>query len=475
MATYHRARQPGASLAHQTTPRNTSFQPIPAPYAAGRNGPFRMDLADVLGKDEVEEITKAGSMAFHCMGDTGGVKNPEPQRLVERGLEQSLQHDSIAPSLRGAAMSPSFCYHLGDVVYYNGEVKEYFSQFYDAYEHYPLPIIAIPGNHDGEPVDPNATSLEGFYRNFIIGAVQPNATNTQPGTTHPAPADPADASPPVPVAQHPAGPLVYTPESFDSGRPAMIQPFFYFTLNTPYATFIGLYSNVPEHGRFDDQQRAWFHSEMAAADKTKALIVAVHHPIYSFDDHHSGSPTMAKELEDAINVSKRVPNMVLSAHVHNYQRIELQAAGHLIPFFVIGNGGYWNLHHLAAANGYKDPETEAALRSSIDSRHGFMTFEISDSVINGHMTTVPRPQESWTDAQAYNASFDVFSYSSLPAFLKGGETITIVPADGTNIPPHTDHTAPHPPARTAASDARAQARGAHAARTAQKVQGKRSH
>jgi hypothetical protein len=38
---------------------------------------------------------------------------------------------------------------------------------------------------------------------------------------------------------------------------------------------------------------------MAAADAKKALIVAVHHPVYSFDDHHSGSPTMAKELEDA--------------------------------------------------------------------------------------------------------------------------------------------------------------------------------
>lgn len=95
---------------------------------------------------------------------------------------------------------------------------------------------------------------------------------------------------------------------------------------------------------------------------------------------------------------------------------------HTVPFFVIGNGGYWNLHRLAAPNGYRDPETEAKLMSSIDSRHGFMTFEISDSVINGHFTTVPRPQESRTDAQAFNASFDVFSYSAVPAFLKDGET-----------------------------------------------------
>jgi hypothetical protein len=442
MTTYHRARQPGASLAQRATPRITSFQPIPAEYAKDRRGPFRMDLSEVLTADEMQEITAAGSMSFHCMGDTGGVKNPEPQQLVERGLEQSLHSGNIAPSLRGAAMSPSFCYHLGDVVYYNGEVAEYFPQYYDPYEHYPLPILPIPGNHDGEPVDAQATSLEGFYRNFL-------ALKAADGKT------------------------TYTNESRDSGRPAMTLPFFYWTLTTPFATFIGVYSNVPEHGRIDDQQRAWFQSEMQAADPKKALIVAIHHPIYSFDDHHSGSPTMAKELEDAINASRRVPNMVLGAHVHNYQRIELQTAGHLIPFFVIGHGGYWNLHHLAAADGYKDPETEAKLVSSIDSRHGFMTFEISDSVINGHMTTVPRPQESWTDADAYNASFDVFSYTSLPLFLKDGETITLVPSDGTNVAPHTDHTKAEPPARSQAAQQRVHARDAHAARTAQRAHGRR--
>ena len=170
----------------------------------------------------------------------------------------------------------------------------------------------------------------------------------------------------------------------------MTQPFFYWTLTTPFATFIGLYRNVPEHGRLCDGQRAWFQAEMAA-DRTKTLIVAVHHPVYSFDDHHSGSSTMARELEDVINASRRLPNPMLSAHVHNHQRIERQLDGHAIPFFIIGNGDYWNLHRLAAVNGYCDPETGARLIASINSRHGFMTFEISDSVINGHLRTMPRP------------------------------------------------------------------------------------
>ena len=439
MSNYSRPRQPGASLAHKQAPRNTAFEPIPDTYTKGRKPPYRMALDSILSAAEVAEITTAGSMAFHCVGDTGGVKDPQPQKLVERGMEMSLQPGSLEPSLRGAAMSPAFCLHLGDVVYYNGEIAEYNAQFYSAYEHYPLPFVAIPGNHDGEPMaDGSTTTLDGFYRNFLAVPAEP-------------------------------GQPVYTAESTDSGRAAMTQPFFYWTLVTPFATFIGLYSNVPEHGRLDGTQRAWFQGEMKNAARDRALIVAVHHPVYSFDDHHSGSPTMAKELEDAINASRRVPNMVLSAHVHNYQRIERDVGGHTVPFFVIGNGGYWNLHHLAAAAGYKDPETEAALISGIDSRHGFMTFDISDSVINGHFTTVPRPQESWTDAQAYNASFDVFNYSSLPLSLADGVQVTLVPPDGTNVPPHTDHAEPTPPARSPRAQQKIAAQNAHAARTTARV------
>ncbi len=442
MSGYSRPRQPGASLAHKAAPRNTAFEPIPPAYAAGRDTTRRLRLQDLIEAAEVEEITRAGSLAFHCIGDTGGVKDPQPQALVARGMEQSLRPGSIEPTLRGAAMAPAFCLHLGDVVYYNGEIKQYGSQFYEAYEHYPLPILAIPGNHDGEPVaDGSSTTLDGFARNFL--------------------ATPEGGRP------------VFTPESQDSGRPAMALPFFYWTLEAPFVTIIGLYSNVPEHGRLDDAQRAWFRDAMAKADPARALVVAVHHPVYSFDSHHSGSPTMARELEDAINASRRVPNMVLSAHVHDYQRIEAAVGGHTVPFLVIGNGGYWNLHRLAAAPGYRDPETGATLVAGIDSRHGFMTLDVGAATINGHMTTVPRPQESWTDAQAFDATFDVFHYTAAPLFLARGETATLLPAEGAHVPPHVDAAAPEPPPRGHAAAQRVVARDAHAARTLGRLAGHR--
>jgi len=387
----HRPRQPGASLARKAPPRIVEFEPIPADFKPRRDKPFRMELAEVIGQEQTDAITAAGRLAFHCVGDTGGVKRPESQMLAARGMEQGLQSDR---------MNPAFCYHLGDVVYYTGEVTEYWPQFYEPYEHYKLPIVAIPGNHDGELLTRKSVSLLGFYENFVAAA-----------------------------------PRTFTLESRDSGRPAMNQPWFYWTLLTPFATFIGLYTNVPEHGRLSDEQREWFQSEMRAADPEKALIVALHHPVYSFDDHHSGSPNMAQELQDAINASRRVPNMVLAAHVHNYQRIELRTADITLPFFVIGNGGYWNLHYLASQPGYADPETGAKLISAIDSRHGFMTFEISPKVINGHFTTVPRPQESWSDPNAFDTTFDVFSYPATPILLPDGQNVTLLPDNGSHLAP----------------------------------------
>ncbi len=436
MTIFHRPRQPAASLAHVAQPNTVSFVPIPAQYAAGRNPPYQMNLSDVLSADEITEITQAGSMAFHCVGDTGGVKDPTPQQQVAQGLVNALTGATGTSTPAGGTMAPAFFYHIGDVVYFNGEVDQYYGQYYAPYEHYPLPIMGIPGNHDGDPLNAQAISLEGFYRNFLAA----------PGTP------------------------VYTTESRDSGRPAMHQPFFYWTLLTPFATFIGLYTNVPEHGKIDADQRAWFQQQMKAADKTKALIVALHHPIYSFDTYHSGSPTMAQELQDAINASGRLPNMVLTAHVHNYQRIEVSAAGVSIPIFVIGNGGYRNMHKLSASPGYKDPETGAALVAAIDTQFGFMTFEISAKVINGHFTVVPNAGGSWSDPGQYNTSFDVFSYTAAPLFVPQGQTVTLVPEDGSNVPPHTDHGAKHPPERSKHSEQKVQAKAAHAARTAHRVQ-----
>ncbi len=279
-----RARPPqGASQAHPgvyplsvLTHQTQQFEPLPVPLG---DPPYHIDLETLVPGIGVEAAS-LGRMVFHCVGDTGGVKSPQFQASVAAAMKADL---SLPDAVR-----PRFFYHLGDVVYFNGEIADYYAQFYDPYDHYDLPIIAIPGNHDGDPVNAQQMSLDGWVRYFMQAK---------------------------PVVQ---------PESADAPRVTLSLPNPYFTVNAPFVTIIGMYTNVPEGGSVDSVQQQWLTNEFATAPMNKALIVALHHPIYSFDDHHSGSAAMADVVEKAINDSRRVPNMVLSAHVHDYQRIEKQ-------------------------------------------------------------------------------------------------------------------------------------------------------
>src|SRR5258708_22784201 len=70
-------------------------------------------------------------------------------------------------------------------------------------------------------------------------------------------------------------------------------PNVYRTMFTPLATIIGMYTNDPEGGSIDSTQQQWVTHEFSTAPKDRALILALHHPVYSFDVYHSGSSKMA--------------------------------------------------------------------------------------------------------------------------------------------------------------------------------------
>ena len=202
-------------------------------------------------------------MTFHLNGDMGGIQYAVPQELVAKGMERDFDPHA------DASETPAFLYILGDCVYFNGEIKEYYKQFYQPYEFYPGPIFAVPGNHDGENLDAGESTLEGFVRNFC--------------------------------ADHP----VMRPESGDSHRTAMTQPNVFWTLVTPLANFVGLYSNVPAGGDIRQPQVNWLKQQLQTLPKSVPLFVSLHHPVYSADDHHSGSTYMKKVIEDAAVASGR--------------------------------------------------------------------------------------------------------------------------------------------------------------------------
>ncbi|HXZ54518.1 MAG TPA: metallophosphoesterase [Burkholderiales bacterium] len=362
--TFGRARLNQKKLAFTGPPSKSgsAFQPLPKPTG---KPPFHLDLRDILPANQYAAITKAQHLAFHVAGDLGGINFAVPQERVAQGLEEDFLASPPNPSV-----NPAFLFVLGDCVYFNGEVAQYYAQYYQPYEHYLAPIFAVPGNHDGDPLAPEK-SLDGFIRNFCA---------TKPG--------------------------LKTPESQDSPRTAMVQPNVYWTLLTPLVSIIGLYSNVPEHGVLHPDQLAWFVGELKSVPASLPILVALHHPPYSADDHHGGSQPMHDALDGAFAKAGRWPDMVLAGHVHDYQRFtrKVSANGRQIPYLVAGAGGYHNLHTVAKVNGVKPVPPVGlplsgdtiTLESYVDDRHGFLRLDVSSSAISGKYYTVPRPQESWS-------------------------------------------------------------------------------
>jgi hypothetical protein len=354
---------PGVSPLNPVSHRNTSFQPLPRPLGLP---PYQYDLAENFPAI-AENIDKEKKMIFHVVGDTGGVQDGEFQNNV---AVQMIDHLTS-----GKGGKPQFCYHVGDVVYFTGMKDDYYAQFYEPYGHYDAPIFSIPGNHDGEVDDPTAqTSLDGWVDYFM------------------------QAHPDV------------DPISKDAPRVQLNLPNVYWTLITPRATIIGMYTNVPEGGSIDSTQQQWITNEFATAPKDRALILALHHPIYSFDVFHSGSSKMADVLENAIWDTGRAPNLVLSGHVHNYQRIEKSIAPDgPTPFIVTGNGGYHNLHAVHSNPGDEAPDSKAVLKYVAAKSWGFVTLSIDKKTISGATTEVDR-------TGAVKAG-DSFSYSAEPIVL----------------------------------------------------------
>jgi hypothetical protein len=323
--------------------------------------PYRLDLSTVLSEQAMQGIAANKRLVFHTFGDSGGVNTTTYQQQVASYMELDFQEKNA----NGA--NPSFLYHLGDVVYYSGEVINYYWEFYEPYENYPAPVFAIPGNHDGD-VDPNdefntpADSLKGFVRNFC--------------------------------AQAP----IRLPEAKDAPRDAMTQPNVYWTLNTPMATIIGLYTNVKEGGQVSPAQITWLEQELEAAPADQAVILALHHPILSAYGGHPGSQAMKTIVEEACKAAGRTPNLILTAHVHDYQRFTASINGKPVTTIVAGAGGYnQKLHRLDAKTftpdgcPYKFDNGEDVLEAFNDTQHGYLIIDVTAGKINCSYIAVDDP------------------------------------------------------------------------------------
>lgn len=325
------------------------FQPLPRPNGPA---PYRFDLSQLLPTNDVNDI-KNGTLVFHAVGDTGDSRGRQ-QDFVSALMTQDAQN---LPDNK----KPAFFYHLGDVVYFAGDIDKYGNNFYETYTDYPAFIVAISGNHDCQPddpqdgpVDPNKVPFDGWVQNFMsrnpaqLGSLKTNSSRTQ-----------------------------------------LDLPNVFWTFTTPRATIIGLCSNVGEtEGEFHQDQIDWFQGELKAANPHMPIIVTVHHPPFSGDQEHSGSSAVEKMLSQAFRVADRYPNLILSGHVHNYQRFTQTVQKKQLAYVVAGAGGYTNLGKLHKINN-QDPPAPLSLGNDLileqyDERNfGFLRLEIDDLQISG--------------------------------------------------------------------------------------------
>lgn len=361
-------------------------QSIPRPR---QNAAPNIDLKDFVAKEIITAINGAQKITFHATGDTGAAKvNARQGAAIALGHQAAVADAMAAEVQQGGAGGPAFFFHLGDVIYNFGEGQYYYDQFYEPYRDYDRPIFAIPGNHDGMvfgqgSTAPQIPTLDAFLTNFCAASPGPS------------------------------------PDGGGLIRSVMTQPGVYFTLDAPFVSIVGIYSNVldgpgiisSQGGKFPlvNDQLDFLASEFTRLKPLRqagerAVLLTVHHPPLSADAKHGGS---TGELIDIDAVCKKVqfwPDAVLSGHAHLYQRFtRVYANGKQAPYVVCGAGGF----AVTAPMGKLPPAPFTS---------GDYTLEIDPIIEFGYLTVT-------TDAKTLTITFKTSTSSTTPPVEK--DTVTV--------------------------------------------------
>jgi hypothetical protein len=279
-----------------------------------------VNLSDIIGSQLVQQIQANGKIVFHAVGDTGAMT------LTQWNEDEVSVADMMAKDLNNpvAADNVSFFFHLGDVIYQFGDdATMYYEQFYEPYRTYNAPIFAIPGNHDGMTHLKNEKPLIPYLDNFCAAT---------PATS---------------------------PDAQGLIRDTMTQPGVYFTLDAPFVSIIGLYSNILDgypggiisnyQGKYpaiSNVQLTYLTEQLQRIDQLRkngqptAIVVATHHPPYAGLSSKGGSPMMLEDLDNVFTQTGIWPDAVLSGHTHHYERWTRNVNGKEIPYIIAGCGGY---------------------------------------------------------------------------------------------------------------------------------------
>lgn len=351
----------------------SKVQQIPPPRAGA---PLSVNLSDYLPAAMISAIQRAGSITFHSVGDTGAAKTSRTQSAATAIAEEAAVADAMAADVQGkGAKSAAFFFHLGDVIYNFGEAQYYYDQFYEPFREYDRPIFAIPGNHDGmvfgaTSTAPQVPTLAAFRNNFCAATPEPS------------------------------------PDALTITRSVMTQPAVYFTLDAPYVSIIGLYSNVLDtgggiissqggHYPLADDQLTFLTSELERLKPDRqagkrAILIAVHHPPLSCDAKTGGSAGLMADIDKCCKQAGQWPDVVLSGHAHLYQRFTRTVNGRQVPYIVAGCGGFAATSPMGGAPPAGTTVGDHTLEIAPIVQFGYLTLTTDGKTLTITYKTAPR-------------------------------------------------------------------------------------
>ena len=230
-----------------------------------------------------------------------------PQRIAVFGDAAADSQDQIEVALQVAQAQPDLVVLTGDIVYMTGTIRDYRRTFFPVYNAATLsadqgapllcsiPFVAVPGNHDLMPR--NLDQLPDALAYFHLWDQPWNGPISQVG---------------IPVA---TGSSRHRNDFLDSAGPAYPR-MANFSFDAGDIHFTALDMN-PYTDWSDPDWRKWLSADLAANQAKPWRVVLTHQPPFSSSHAHAEEQRarLITDLLEAGNVQ-----LVLSGHVHNYQR-----------------------------------------------------------------------------------------------------------------------------------------------------------
>jgi hypothetical protein len=254
----------------------------------------------------IDQHADLEEVSFIVVGDTG---------------EGDASQYAVVKPLLARGRGTDFMVICSDVIYPSGDAEDYRAKFYGAYEGYPRPIHALPGNHDWYD------GLVGFMHHLcgaevsLLSTVEDRASSLGERLRRLLWRRPAHRSPGE------------RRRSEAARRSNQRSP--YFAIETGPLLVVGIDTGMG--GEIDREQGEWLRRISRGIDKPKLLLTGK--PLYVDGEHHPQEIEGGGTVDDIVRAPENNYVAAIGGDIHNYQRYSVRVSGREEPLQYIVSGG----------------------------------------------------------------------------------------------------------------------------------------